>query len=157
MEKLIQSILTKTWIKLGNESLRSFQDRNLPGVYLLAWTDNEIENTRPKISDIFYVGMSNAKGGVKGRLKQFINGIEKNTSHSAGMRFFKEYCHNKPFSSTNSIKNFYFIPQCLKCNVTKEERTPNDLQTMGEVARLEYYLLAHIKENNKNEPELNKK
>lgn len=157
MEKLIRNLLNKEWVKLEGDSLRTFQEKNLPGVYILAWTNNKIGNTRPKLTNIFYVGMSNAKGGVKGRLKQFINGIEKNTSHSAGMRFFKEYSGNKPFSRTNQTKRFYFIPLCFKCNVIKEERTPNDLRAMGEIAQLEYYLLAHIKENTKNEPELNKK
>jgi len=157
MKKLIQNLLNKSWVKLDNESLRNFQGKNLPGVYLLAWTNNKIENTQPNLKDIFYVGMSNAKGGVKGRLKQFTYGIEKNTSHSAGMRFFKEYCKNKPFSSTNHTKKFYFVSLCFNCNVIKEERTPNDLRTMGKISKLEYYLLAHVKENTQSEPELNKK
>ena len=157
MDDIIKDLLNKTWTKLGDDSLRTFKEKNLPGVYILAWTNDKIENTRPKLTDIFYVGMSNAKGGVKGRLKQFINGIEKNTSHSAGMRFFKEYCKNKPFSNTKLTQNFFFIPLCLKCNVIKEDRTPDDLRTMGEIAKLEYYLIAHIKDKTKNEPELNKK
>jgi hypothetical protein len=100
--------------------------------------------------------MSNAKNGVKSRLKQFLLGVEKGTSHSAGMRFKKE----KDQKEWNS--NFYFAAKGYECNVIKtaigdQSRDANDLRIMGDVAKLEYELLAIYKEVMNKEPDLNKK
>lgn len=96
--------------------------------------------------------MSNAKMGVKSRIKQFINGIEKNGSHSAAMRFYKENSEGIAFSDCNHPEKFYIVSSTFKCDVDKRTRTPDDLRIMGDICKLEYFLLAHIKEVTNAEP-----
>ena len=156
MEKLIQRLLSQKWVELQT-GITFLQDGNYPGVYLLAYTDKDLKGEDIDLTDIFYVGMSNSRGGVKQRLKQFINGIEKDVPHSAGKRFREEYTNGIPFSRMKPQKTFFVASISIPCVVEKAKRTPKDLRKMGEVARLEYYVLAHIKEALKREPELNKK
>jgi hypothetical protein len=156
MEEEIQQILSKKWKPLL-ENCKNIEDGNYPGIYLLAFTDRNLEGEIVKPSDIFYVGMSNARKGLTSRVQQFINGIEKNGSHSAGMRFFKENSKGIAFSQCNHLEKFYIVSSTFKCDVNKLTRTPNDLRIMGDICRLEYYLLAHIKEVTNAEPNLNKK
>jgi hypothetical protein len=101
--------------------------------------------------------MTNARKGLTSRVQQFVNGIEKHTSHSAGMRFYKENSKSISFSECKHLEKFYIVSLGFKCDVNKLTRTPNDLRIMGEICRLEYYLLAYIKEITKSEPKLNKK
>ena len=156
MEEEIQFILNKKWKPLL-ESFKNIEDGNYPGIYLLAFTDKNLEGEIVKPSDIFYVGMSNARKGITSRIQQFINGIEKNGSHSAGMRFYKENSKSIPFSKCSHLEKFYIVSLAFKCDVNKATRTPNDLRIMGDICQLEYYLLAHIKEITNEEPKLNKK
>lgn len=156
MEEEIQNIFGKRWQHLA-ENYNKIENGKYPGVYLIAWTDENLTGKKIKLKDIFYVGMSNARKGLSSRLKQFIDGIEKNNAHSAAMRFFKEYSGNKPFSKIKVHKQFYMVSSAFQCDVNKETRTPKDLRIMGEICRMEYFLLAHIKEKIAKEPELNKK
>lgn len=156
MEEKIQQILGKKWKPLL-ENCKNIEEGNYPGIYLLAFSDRNLEGEVVKPSDIFYVGMSNARKGLTSRVQQFINGIEKNGSHSAGMRFYKENSKGIAFSECNHLEKFYIISSTFKCDVNKLSRTPNDLRIMGDICRLEYYLLAYIKEVTNTEPNLNKK
>lgn len=156
MEKKIQKILNKKWKPLL-EHYKKIEDGNYPGIYLLAFTEKNLAEEIVIPSDIFYVGMSNARKGLTSRIQQFINGIEKNGSHSAGMRFFKEISKGTAFSKCNHLENFYMVSLAFKCDVNKITRTSNDLKIMGDICQLEYYLLAHIKEITGSEPKLNKK
>lgn len=156
MEEKIQEILNKKWKPLL-ENYKDIEDGNYPGIYLLAFTDKNLEGEIVKPSEIFYIGMSNARKGLTSRVKQFLNGIEKNGSHSAGMRFYKENSKGIAFSECSHLKKFYIVSSTFKCNVNKLTRTPNDLRIMGDICKLEYHLLAHIKEVTNAEPKLNKK
>lgn len=156
MEEKIQQILGKKWKPLL-ENCKNIEEGNYPGIYLLAFSDRNLEGEVVKPSDIFYVGMSNARKGLTSRVQQFINGIEKTGSHSAGMRFYKENSKGIAFSECNHLEKFYIISSTFKCDVNKLSRTPNDLRIMGDICRLEYYLLAYIKEVTNTEPNLNKK
>ena len=156
MEEEIQKILAKRWHLLF-DNLEKIENGQYPGVYLIAWTNENLSGQKIKLEDIFYVGMSNARKGLSSRLKQFINGVEKNNGHSAGMRFFKEYSNNVSYSQLGLDKIFYIVAYTFQCDVNKNTRTPKDLRIMGEICRLEYFLLAHIKEKIGKEPELNKK
>jgi len=156
MEENIQKILNKKWKPLL-ENYKNIEDGNYPGIYLLAFTDKNLEGEIVKPSDIYYVGMSNARKGLTSRVKQFLNGIEKNGSHSAGMRFYKENSNGIAFSECNHLGKFYIVSSTFKCDVHKLTRTPNDLRIMGDISRLEYEIIAHIKEVTNEEPKLNKK
>lgn len=156
MEEKIHEVLSKKWEPLL-ENYKSIENGNYPGVYLLAFTSENIEGKIVNPSDIYYVGMSNAKKGLISRVQQFVNGIEKNGSHSGGMRFFKEISKGVPYSKCNHQQKFYIVSLPFPCDVKKNSRTPNDLRIMGDICRFEYYLLAHIKELTNSEPILNKK
>jgi hypothetical protein len=87
------------------------------------------------IREIEYVGMTNSKGGLKGRLKQFDNTICGNTGHGGAQRFR----HNYP--DKNDIKRslypiLYVSVAPYKCNVTSNK--PEDLLVMGDVAKAEF-------------------
>lgn len=156
MEETIQKVFNKKWKPLQN-NYKDIEDGIYPGVYLLAFTNQNLERKKAEPRDVYYVGMSNARKGLESRIKQFINGIEKNGSHSAGMRFFKEESNGIPFSKSNHTRKFYLVSLTFKCDVNKLTRTPNDLRIMGDICKLEYDLLAYIKEVTTNEPVLNKK
>ena len=58
-----------------------------PGVYALAISDGDIAGAAFSWrEEIVYVGMSNAKGGLKARLKQFENTIRGREGHGGGCR-----------------------------------------------------------------------
>ena len=156
MNQLIRSLFSKKWINLQND-LSSLENGEYPGVYLLAYSNEDLEGKSVDLKDVFYVGMSNSHGGVRQRLKRFLYGIENDTSHSAARRFYKEYAESVPFSQMKGRKTFYSVSMSVRCVVNKETRTPDDLRKMGDVAALEYYVLAHIKDNLNREPKLNKK
>jgi hypothetical protein len=156
IKELIKSLLSTKWISLQSTGLSS-REGKYPGVYILAYSNDNLEGKEIDLNEIFYVGMSNSLGGVNQRLKQFLAGIEKDCCHSAARRFFRDYADSIPYSKLESRKTFYVAYISNKCQVTKASRTSEDLRMMGEVTRLEYYVLAHIKEMLGREPELNKK
>ncbi|MDP2628535.1 MAG: hypothetical protein Q8P15_01410 [Nanoarchaeota archaeon] len=152
----ISELLNKKWTNLL-DNFRNLENNGCPGVYILAYTDKDLEGKSIKIEDIFYVGMTNSRGGLKQRLNQFISGIHKCYGHSAGNRFFQDYSKGKSFAIANHKKKFFVASLSFPCKVHKDERTAEDLRKMGEVAKFEYEVLAYIKENLGREPELNKK
>jgi hypothetical protein len=154
--EIIQSIFANnSWESLNNQNVNNIENGNWPGIYLFAFNKENLEDILITPEKVFYVGMSNAIRGVKSRINQFRFAIENGYRHSAGNRFYEEYCDNEPFSETNLNFGFYFKAKTFQCNVIKDTRSPKDLQTMGEICRLEYYLLAHIKECTHREPDLN--
>ena len=114
-----------------------------PGVYLLAYDARDLEEQRVKVDDVYYVGMSNAAGGVSARLKQFQCAIEKGYGHSAGNRWFVQN-KKKAYSEHRTNEKFYFAARCLPCKSLKSIAGPDDFRTMGQVACLEYYAIAHV-------------
>ena len=156
IDKNIGELLSRKWALLTRENVKAIGN-NYPGVYILAYTEKDIRGQIPDLNDIFYIGMSNAQEGVRDRLKQFMNGIEKGVGHSAGNRFFKEINNGKPYNAQKSEDKLYFCALTIEANVHKKTRTPEDLRMMGEICKLEYYLMAHFKSVTGKEPELNKK
>src|SRR5436309_12344290 len=79
--ELIRRLLSTKWTKLlaNHSSLdgQSCKGGEDPGVYLLAYSDKDLQGKDIDLEDIFYVGMSNSHGGVNQRLKQFIDAIER--------------------------------------------------------------------------------
>ena len=153
-ESLLKTLLGKRWSYLHTE-YSAAQEGKYPGVYVLAYADRELKNEPIEVKDIFYVGMSHA--GVVKRLKQFVKGLDENKYHSAARRFFRTKANGVPFSQLEPKKTFYFASVSVPCIVQKELRTPADLRKMGEVAKCEYVVLAHVKERLGQEPKLNLK
>jgi hypothetical protein len=154
---LLGKLLLQKWIKLSTD--RPFiKEGRFPGVYLLAFTARDLEGRKLNLVDVFYVGMSNARRGVNGRLKKFADATEgKPAKHVAGRRFFKKWCKGIPYSQLPCDKQFFVTGIPVPCQVKKGERGSKDLRKMGNVAALEYYVLAAVKEKTGSEPRLNKK
>jgi len=94
---------------------------------------------------------------VRQRLKQFITGIEDGKHHAGAMHFFHDVAADVPYSRLAHRKTFFVASVSVPCTYLKSARTPLDLQKLGVVAALEWYVLARVKEIVGKEPWLNKK
>jgi hypothetical protein len=122
----------------------------------LAYSDKNLKGRPTKEADVLYVGMSNAQGGVRSRLIQFRNGIEKYGTHSGAMRFYREYQRNIPHSRLKKPLNFFYAALSIECISEKAKAAAEDLRTLGHVACLEFYAIARIREKTGRPPPLNK-
>jgi hypothetical protein len=146
--RLLDQLFNQRWYRLHAAGWDKDKQLKFPGVYLLAYTPDDLEGQRIKIDDVCYVGMSNAKGGVRARLKQFMSGIEKGRGHSAGDFFYRK--NKKPFSELRGREKFYFATLCRECSTgDKSDAMPDDFRMMGAIACLEYYAIAHVREHSK--------
>src|SRR5204863_9848887 len=107
-----------------------------PGVYVLAISPTGIAATafswRP---EVIYVGMTNAKGGLKSRLQQFDNTIKGGEGHGGGCRVRRKH------SDYAKLNSQLYVSVCpWDCDVTSND--PRNLRIMGEVVRHEYECLA---------------
>jgi hypothetical protein len=148
--------------RLFHERWRSFEGqlkssvlRDRPGVYVLAYAHEKLENKRVKPEDVFYVGVSTTC--LRKRLKQFSDGLDEYGHHSGAMRFYKRWAGGRRFSRLDGKGTFYVATASMECQTRKGLRTPRNLEDLGLVAALEFYVLAHIKRELDLEPPLNKK
>ena len=133
-------------------SKRNGLDRlQYPGVYAIALSDADIAGTAFSWQpEVIYVGMTNAKGGLKSRLQQFDNTIKGGDGHGGGHRVRFKY----PDYATLSPRLYVsFHPH--ECDV--ESNQPGDLRIMGDVAKHEYECFAIFTETFKRLPEFNDK
>src|SRR5437870_3055387 len=70
----------------------AFPDNDYPGVYLIAISPRtDLARSTPHFSDVSYIGMTNARGGLASRWKQFydtIRGIRN--QHSGANTIFRD-------------------------------------------------------------------
>jgi hypothetical protein len=157
IDNFVSQLFATRWAHLHEERSLARADLKFAGVYLLAYSAApKIADSVVNARDVFYVGMSNAAGGVRQRLKQFKAGIEKNGLHSGAMRFYREYGGGKPFVGTKSSKRLYFAALTFECESNKGLAEPDDLRLMGHINCLEYYAIAHVAEQTGKRPALNK-
>ena len=122
-----------------------------PGIYCIAISETDLSEQRFEwISKITYVGMTNSKAGLKGRLKQFDNTIFGKTGHGGANRFRFKYEDYQDL-----VDNLYVSVCSFECDL--KSNTPNDLRIMGEVANSEYDCFAEYVEKFGNLPEFNDK
>lgn len=129
----------------------SLDDLSIPGVYVLAISEKDISGDPFSwLPAIVYVGMTNAKGGLKSRLSQFENTIKGRDGHGGAHRV--RFKHSDYPKLTASL----YVSVCaFPCDVTSEE--PADLRIMGEVAKHEYECFAIFREKFGVLPEFNDK
>jgi len=151
---MLKSLFAQKWIRL-HEDFSKLADSEYPGVYVLAYSTPRLQRKQAKEKDIYYVGVSHA--GVKGRLKQFITGLEDGGHHSGAKRFFFSVARQVPYSKLRRKKTFFVAAISVPCRYLKNDRTPLDLCKLGVVADLEWCVLARVKAKIGNEPWLNKK
>lgn len=122
-----------------------------PGVYALAISSIDISgNAFSWVPEIVYIGMTNAKGGLKSRLSQFDNTIKGRDGHGGGRRV--RFKHQDCATLTPTL---YVSVRSFACDVTSED--PIDLRTMGEVTKHEYECFALFTEKFGCLPEFNDK
>ncbi|MDE0540489.1 MAG: hypothetical protein OXH94_17380 [Rhodospirillales bacterium] len=154
-KRLLERLFAERWCPF-HEFMDRREELDSPGVYVLAYSGRDLDGRTVQADEVFYVGMSRAVGGLRSRLKQFQSGIENGKSHSAAGRFFRDHSRSRGYTKLRSNKKLFAAALCIPCEVKKDRRTAKDLRLMGQVARLEYEVLAHIKELTGKEPELNK-
>jgi len=122
-----------------------------PGVYVIALSGKDIATIPFRWSEkIIYIGMTNAKGGLKSRLQQFDNTINGKEGHGGAARVrFKHRDYNAIVS-----KLFVSVSR-TECNVTSNK--PSDLRLMGNVAQQEYECFAVFVKMFRRLPEFNDK
>jgi len=122
-----------------------------PGIYCISISETDLsEQDFEWISKITYVGMTNSKAGLKGRLKQFDNTIFGKTGHGGADRFRFKY------ENYQDLVDKLYVSVCsFKCDVNSN--APEDLRIMGEVAKFEYDCFAEYVERFEELPEFNDK
>jgi hypothetical protein len=94
--------------------------------------------------------MSNSRGGLKSRLKQFDNTISGKRGHGGADRVRYKYDNYDEL-----IKRLYITIQPFECDV--ESNNPKDLRTMGDVVKFEYICYAEYAERFNSLPKFNDK
>ncbi len=124
---------------------------NYPGVYIIAKTDKNITGKKfSLIKEIIYIGMTNSKGGLKARLKQFDNTIKGKLQHGGADRVRYKYPqYNK------LISKLYTSVSYIDADTTNPKT--GDWKKMGEVAKHEYVMIAKYLDKFRRLPEFNNK
>lgn len=133
------------------EDRDSLPDIEYPGIYCISLSELDLSGQDfTWIREIKYVGMTNSLAGLKGRLKQFNSTINGKTRHGGADRFIYKY--QDPLDFVNRL---FVSVRPFKCDV--KSNTPDDLRTMGEVAKFEYECFATYVEKFNCLPEFNDK
>ncbi len=132
------------------EDRNELEGINYPGIYCIAVSDKILKEFS-FIPELEYVGMTNSKGGLRSRLRQFDSTIRKvRKNHGGADRFLYEY------QNYEEVKDKIFVAiRFFECNT--KNPSPNDLRVMGEVAKCEYFCWASYIENNGRYPKFNDK
>ena len=126
----------------------------VPGIYAIAYTEENISGKEfDYISEIVYFGMTNSKNGLHGRLKQFYDTIYlKRSQHGGADRFI----FNLNKEDINWKEKLYISTMpYIHCDVNTN--SPEDLITMGDVAKQEYICQAEYVKRFKKLPRFNDK
>lgn len=137
------------WVKWKERN--SLSGVNFPGIYICAVSNRNLENLNFSwAKEIAYIGMTNSKAGLKGRLKQFDNTISGKTGHGGADRFRYKYQDYNDLVNSLYVSVAYF-----ECDVSAEK--PSDFRIMGDVTKFEYECFAHFKDIYGQLPEFNEK
>lgn len=138
------------WIKWSDRN--NLNDLQYPGIYAISYNEHYINNNSfDWMREIIYIGMTNSKGGLKRRLRQFDYTISgKGNNHSGAKRVRDKYNNYDKL-----IKYLCVAVRPFKCDVTsiKEE----DLRIMGKVTEYEYICFAEYVKRFGMLPEFNNK
>ena len=144
----MRSIFSK-WAKWLER--HELQRLKFPGVYVIVLSNSDILETRFSWRpEIIYIGMTNAKGGLKSRLQQFDYTIKGGDGHGGGHRVRFKYPDYKKLVSRLYVS---VCPQ--ECDA--ESNKPIDLRIMGDIAKQEYECLARYVQMFRRLPEFNDK
>lgn len=126
-------------------------DLSEPGVYVIAMSSSPLSGAGFSWSPrIIYIGMTNAKAGLKSRLRQFDATMVGTLRHGGADRVRYKYR-----DYANFARRCWIAVAAFPCDPTSNR--PADLRVMGEVARFEYECLAHFVERFGQLPKFNDK
>jgi hypothetical protein len=109
------------------------------GIYCITVTEIDISNSPFQLlKEIEYFGMTNSKGGLKSRLKQFDNTLTVRLQHGGADRFKRKYfeIYGKDFYH-HILPNMFVAIWSFDCT-SPDEHKYEDQIIMGEVAKAEY-------------------
>ena len=141
------------WYRWDKRS--EFPDKTCPGVYAIAITEKDLDDKPFDWEEVVYIGMSNSRKGLEDRWNFLDCAIKNkpNGHHSGGIRIYNSLGHYEKWN-----KKMFVAAYAVFCNSNKDNnRTPEDLRKMGQVAYLEFEALAQYKEKTGQEPKYNKK
>lgn len=147
MIERMKEINFSKWAKW--EDRKSLPTMNMPGVYCIAISESDLSGQEFEwFKSIAYVGMTNSKAGLTGRLRQFENTIKGKRGHGGASRF--RYKHP---NYQKLVDKLYVSVCAFECDVTSG--SPKDLRIMGAVANFEYDCFAQYVEKFGKLPEFN--
>jgi hypothetical protein len=158
MKEVVRGLFSQRWRVLNRDVLK---DRYFkwPGVYLIASAEKgyDLDGEPVAAREVLYVGMSN-HATLAARLRQFLEGIEHRSGHSAGQRFGSdpEWRHSLSRAGSKLGGRLYFASGRVPCITRKGKRKGRDLKKMGVIAAAEQFALARVLEKVGREPRLNK-
>lgn len=122
------------WVYWKNR--HTLEGVNYAGVYALAVSSTDISDSEfDWINEIVYFGMTNSRGGIRSRLKQFDDTVSGKEGHGGAERVRYKY------RDYGQLTERLFVSICsVPCNTRSSK--PEDLLKMGEVAYMEYYCFA---------------
>ena len=135
------------WLKWTNRE----QNKNIkyPGIYIICHSEVDIEGSPFEWNEnIIYIGMTNSKQGLRGRLKQFDNTLRGKSGHGGASRVIFKYKENLTL-----VENLYVAVQYFECDVKSKQ--VEDLLVMGGVASYEYVCFAEYVKRYNRLPEFN--
>lgn len=137
------------WERWSNR--RSLPQLSLPGVYAIAVSTRDLSGTPFSwLEDVAYIGMTNSRGGLRARLRQFDQTIRGRETHGGALRL--RFRHSDPLI----LEPLLFVAvRPFRCDVRSD--LPTDLRVMGQVAAFEYECFARFVELHGHLPEFNDK
>jgi hypothetical protein len=167
VDQLLRTLFSQRWriLRTGDELANIVS--HCPGVYILAYSRQNLHGKVVQEKHVFYVGMT-CEGGMNTRLGMFRDGIARSKRltlrrgvaagifHSAAARFRRIWLRGKAYDPKAPVR-LYFAYLSLDSETAKPWRTPNDLRNLGTVVELEYAAIARVKSVIGHEPLLNSK
>lgn len=134
------------WEKRSQYPLRRY-----PGVYLLAIDKRtDLHGKTPSWNDVVYIGMTNSRGGLASRWRQFNRTINGGSGHSGGRTVFLDL---GPYPEWRYY--LYVAAMGVQCDV--KFPSADDYLQMGWVAFYEYEAFAIYSDVVGGHPKYNKK
>jgi len=138
------------------EERNSLRNIDFPGIYMIAITRKRLRGRKSSYREVKYIGMTNAKNGIYGRLSQFNQSIHGRPGHSGGWTVYYDLGNYKRWKRKYKLY-VCTMPIRRKIEVDKKLRKPDDIKAMGLIAYLEYAALAEYKKKTGTEPKYNTK
>jgi len=138
-----------SWYKWNNRL--DYPLRKYPGVYCISITEKKnLIGSDVDWGDVVYIGMTNSRGGLQSRWRQFQDSISGKYGHSGGNTVFNDLGHHDTWHF-----QLYVAAMGIKVNTTNP--TADDYRKMGMVAYLEYETFARYHEAVGGHPKYNKR